>query len=143
MAISFKLIMQEHAPFVQDLFRNELTSAFNSTSMALHRPDLLRWSAYTSECVDVLESSSDAYASDRVLCQWVKLQHIAEDVGVQFSMDDPLAQVGMSDTKLRYTLRGFERQLEDWRKQVPKELHARKSPCQAAISQALTQVSIP
>ncbi len=80
-----------------------------------------------NECIDVLETSPDAYASDKVLCQWAKIQHIAEDVGIQFSMDDPFAQVGVSDTKMQYALKGFERQLEDWRKQIPKHIQFRES----------------
>ncbi|KAI9880773.1 MAG: hypothetical protein M1830_000209 [Pleopsidium flavum] len=94
------------------------------TSMALRRPNLIRWTSYMDECIDILETCPDAYASDKVLCQWLKIQHIAEDIGIQFSMDDPSAQVGVSDTKVQYALKGFERQLEDWRKQIPKNIQS-------------------
>ena len=99
-----------------------------NTSMALRRPNLLRWNAYTQECIEVLEASSNAYESDKVLCQWARLQHITEEISIQFSMDDAVAQVSGLDTKLQYTLRGFERQLDDWRKQVPKHLYPRECP---------------
>lgn len=97
-----------------------------NTSMALRRANLLRWNSYTHECIEVLETSPNAYASDKVLCQWARIQHIPEEISIQFSMDDPVAQVGGLDTKLQYTLKGFERQLEDWCKQLPTDLHCRK-----------------
>lgn len=99
----------------------------HSVSMALRRPNLIRWTSFMDECIDVLETSPDACASDKSLCQWAKIQHIAEDIGIQFSMDDPSAQVWMSDPKVQYALKGFERQLEDWRKQLPTEFRTRES----------------
>ena len=102
---------------------------------------MLRWNSYTSECVDALETSSDAYSSDRILCQWVKLQHIAEDIGLQFSMDDQIAQVAVLDTKLQYALKGFERQLEDWRTQLPKDIQSRGCPL-AVLKLKLNESSI-
>lgn len=97
-----------------------------NTSMALRRPNMLRWNSYTHECIEVLETSPNAYASDKVLCQWARIQHITEEISTQFSMDDPVAQVGGLDTKLQYTLRGFERQLEDWRNQLPTGFYSRE-----------------
>lgn len=46
-----------------------------------------------SESIDFLYSSPDALPSDKVLCEWVKGQQIAENIGMQFSMDDPFATV--------------------------------------------------
>lgn len=46
-----------------------------------------------SESIDVLYNSPNAMPSDKLLCEWVKSQHIAEHIGVQFSMDDPSATV--------------------------------------------------
>ena len=93
--------------------------------MSLRRPNLIRWTPYVGDCVDFLESSPEALQSDRHLCQLVRLQQIAEDVGVQLSMDDPCALVGISDIKVQYALKGFERQLDDWQAQLPKELDVR------------------
>jgi len=75
------------------------------------------------ECVEMLESSPEALPSDKLLCQHVKLQHINEDVCVSFSMDDPSATVTMTDSKVQYALRGFERSLSDWTKAVPKSIY--------------------
>jgi len=97
-----------------------------STALSLRRPNLIRWTNYMDECIEMLESSSEALPSDKLLCQHVKLQHINEDVCVSFSMDDPSATVTMSDSKVQYALRGFERNLSDWTKAVPKSIYNSK-----------------
>ena len=79
-----------------------------------------------AECTEALETAPDALPSDRLFCQWVKSQHIAEDVGVQFSMDDPFASVTIADQKVQYALKGFEMDLEHWSQQVPPDVQGRK-----------------
>lgn len=64
-----------------------------TASMGFRRPNLIRWTPFMAECVDFLYSSPDALPSDKLLCEWVKSQHIAENIGTQFSMDDPFATV--------------------------------------------------
>lgn len=80
------------------------------------------------DCIESLESSPDAFESDKLLCQWVRVQHIAEDVGVRLSMDDPCASITLSDKQVRCALKEFEKQLEDWYAQLPKELLNCKIP---------------
>jgi hypothetical protein len=60
-----------------------------NTAMALHRSNLIRWTPFVAECMDVLESSPDAAPTDKYLCHLVWTHKLAEDVGIQFSMDDP------------------------------------------------------
>lgn len=67
------------------------------------------------ESIDILESSTEALPSDRLLCHLVRAQHIAEDVGFEFSMDDPTCIVSLADPKTQYHLKAFERHLNDWR----------------------------
>jgi hypothetical protein len=92
-----------------------------NASMGLRRPNLIRWTPFMSDCIEFLETSPEAAPSDKVLCQWVRSQHIAEEVGTQFSMDDPLATVNIADSKVQYALKGFERDLEKWSSQIPPE----------------------
>lgn len=79
----------------------------------------------------MLRNSPDALPSDEALTYWVKLAHIAEDVGFRFSMADPTTSVNITEPQTQYALKGFERQLEDWRKEVPSEVYSRKFtlPC--------------
>ncbi|KAI9815595.1 MAG: hypothetical protein M1832_005456 [Thelocarpon impressellum] len=93
----------------------------SNVSQSLRRANLIRWTSYMDDCIDVLTDSPDALPSDRLLCQWVRLQHIGDEVGYQFSMDDPCASVGLADVKVQYALKGFERQLDEWKAHLPVE----------------------
>ncbi|TVY73392.1 Transcriptional regulator WAR1 [Lachnellula suecica] len=92
-----------------------------NASMGLRRPNLIRWNSFMDNCIEFFENSPDAVASDKILCQWIKNQHIAEEVGTQFSMDDPTATVNIADSKVQFAMKGFERDMEKWNSQLPDE----------------------
>ena len=98
-----------------------------NAAMGLRRLNLIRWTPFMADCLDVLENSPEAAHSDKILCQWVRSQHIAEEVGNQFSMDDPSVSVNIADPKIQYALKGFERDIERWSTQIPPEVQSRKS----------------
>lgn len=98
-----------------------------NASMGLRRPNLIRWTSFMADCLDVLEHSPEAAPSDKALCQWVRSQHIAEEIGTQFCMDDPVATVSIADSTVQYALKGFERDLEKWSSQVPPDVQSRES----------------
>jgi hypothetical protein len=97
-----------------------------NASMGLRRPNLIRWSSYMGDCVDILESSPEAAPTDKILCHWVRSQHIAEEVGTRFSMDDPGATVNITDKSIQHALRNFELDLEKWTKSIPPEANTRE-----------------
>ncbi|KAI2615771.1 hypothetical protein GGS26DRAFT_456513 [Hypomontagnella submonticulosa] len=92
----------------------------SNVSMALHRPNLVRWQAFMTECMDILESSPQAAPTDKYLCHLVWTHRLAEDVGMQFSMDDPSVFVNITEQKVQYALRGFERDLAKYSDSIPK-----------------------
>lgn len=92
--------------------------------MVLRRPNLVRWTDYMKECIEVLESHPDAYASDKLFCQHVKIQHICEDIGLQFLMDDNTANISITDPKVTYALKILETQLTTWKENMPPECRA-------------------
>lgn len=94
--------------------------------MSLRRPLLLRWSVYNDECLQVLETAPDALPSDKWLCHLVRVQHIAEEVGFQFSMDDPASVISLTDPKTQYHLKAFEKQLEEWHQNATMGISKRK-----------------
>lgn len=96
--------------------------------MSLRRPNLIRWNGYMDECIEVLESSATALPSDNLLCQHVKLQHINEEIGQQFSMDDPSAAITISDSRVQFQLKAFEHQLGEWGKAVPNTIWNSERP---------------
>jgi hypothetical protein len=89
-------------------------------SMALRNPMLIRWSSYIEECLEFFATSSAILPSDAWLCHLVRNQHIAEDVAMLFSMDDPASVVSLSDPKIKFLLRSFEQRLENWKSQATK-----------------------
>lgn len=91
-----------------------------NAAMGLRRQNLVRWSPYLEDCLQVLETTPGA-PTDIVWCQWIRSQHIAEEVGYSFSMDDPFAIVSISDLKVAHALKGFERDIEMWSQRTPKE----------------------
>lgn len=93
--------------------------------MGSRRVNLTRWTSYIDECLHDLETSEDALPSDKTFCQWVKLQRLADDLGTQISTED-ISHVGISDPKVKYALKGFERQISDWKKQKPAEVNSGK-----------------
>ncbi|PGH11170.1 hypothetical protein AJ79_05012 [Helicocarpus griseus UAMH5409] len=95
-----------------------------NAAMSLRRPLLTRWQPYIDECLEILQTSPEKLPSDAVVIQWVKLAHIGEEILFQFSMDDPATNVDITDPKIQYALKGFERRLEEWRKEVPSECYS-------------------
>ncbi|KPM45481.1 hypothetical protein AK830_g1033 [Neonectria ditissima] len=93
-----------------------------NTSMALHRPNLIRWSPFMAECVKILETSPDAAPTDAYFCHLVWTHSLAEEVGIQFALDDPSVAVNIGDARTQYALRGLERDLEKYRASIPADL---------------------
>lgn len=84
--------------------------------MSLRHPAFVRWSVYVEECLDVLSSEPLALPTDKWLCDLIRIQHVAEDASVVFSMDDPGAIVTFRDVKTQYQIGGFRQRLEHWRR---------------------------
>ncbi|KAJ2966087.1 hypothetical protein NUW58_g10751 [Xylaria curta] len=93
----------------------------SNVAMALHRPNLIKWQSFMAECIDILESSPAATPSDRCLCHLVWTHRLAEEVGIQFSFDDPSVFVNITETRVQYVLRKFETDLAKYGESMPKE----------------------
>ncbi|KAK4144925.1 transcriptional regulator WAR1, partial [Dichotomopilus funicola] len=102
--------------------RTWLTCYFmtTNTAMALHRPNLLRWTPFMAECVEILQSSPEAAPTDKYLCHLVMSHKVAEDVSIHFSMDDPMSTPNLAEARTQYVLKGLERDLEKCCAAVPK-----------------------
>ena len=93
-----------------------------NAAMALRRPLLVRWSPYMDESLEVLAKAPDALPSDKWLAHVVRSQHIAEEVGYQFSMDDPPSDVSITQSKVQYQMKTFEKQLDEWRQNSTEDM---------------------
>lgn len=83
---------------------------------SLRRENLIRWTLYLEDCTRVLEAAN--IHSDWIICRWVHLQHLADDVAVQFSIEDPSSCVGLDNASVRFALQGFESQLRNSSKEL-------------------------
>lgn len=115
----------------------------SNVSMALHRTNLIRWNSFMTECMDILESSPEAASTDRYLCNLVWTHRLAEEVGMQFSMDDPSVTVNITEPKVQYALRGFERDLAKYSDSITKEDKKRKYLLYPILQDSLTAQSVP
>jgi hypothetical protein len=88
-----------------------------SITMVLRRPILLRWTKFMDESLNILQTSPEALPSDKILCQHIKMARIGENISVQFCMDDPNAEVAISDPKVVYALKVFENELQQLREE--------------------------
>ena len=93
--------------------------------LSTRRANLIRWSSYLEECLQLLETSIDALPSDQILCHWVRLQHIADDIGEQFNVEDPTCLDDLDDMKMKQIVQGFEAQ---WRECISRPLNVPKAP---------------
>ena len=116
-------------PCTMECRRTWLTCYFLAvnTSMALHRPNLIRWTPFMTECMEVLRTSPEAAPTDAYFCHLVWTHKIAEEVSVQFQLDDPTYPINVADNKTQHALRGFEYDLEKYSNKIPVELQQGKS----------------
>ncbi|KAI5197419.1 hypothetical protein E4T42_08286 [Aureobasidium subglaciale] len=93
-----------------------------SVSQVLRRPNLLRWSNYMQECVDILETSADAAPTDALFTQHIKIQRICDEISVSFAMEDSTASISILDPKIAYTLEVLQKKLDQWEQDLPPHL---------------------
>jgi hypothetical protein len=114
-------------PTTTEARRAWLTCYFmaTNTAMALHRPSLIRWTPFIAECMEALDTAPDAAPTDKYLCHLVWSHKVAEDIGIQFSMDEPSSTPNLAEARTQHALKGFERELDKYSNSVPKELRKR------------------
>ncbi|MCJ1403494.1 hypothetical protein MMC11_006717 [Xylographa trunciseda] len=83
------------------------------TAQNMRRANLIRWTSYLEECLQLLETSAGALPSDQVLCHWIRAQRIADEVGEQFNIEDPTRLSGLDDIRIKSMVQGFEAQLRE------------------------------
>ncbi|KAH8701595.1 hypothetical protein BGW36DRAFT_371154 [Talaromyces proteolyticus] len=89
-------------------------------SVSLKRTFLVRWNHHMDDCVEAMETSPELLPSDAVLLHWIKLAHILEQVGIQFSIEDTTASLKLEDCRFQYSLKAYEKMLQQWREGISK-----------------------
>ncbi|KAF5022741.1 hypothetical protein F66182_5204 [Fusarium sp. NRRL 66182] len=93
-----------------------------NASMALHRPNLIRWTPFMAESLHLLQSSPDAAPTDAYFCHFVWAHHLSEEFVVQFTLDDPSKDISITDPRTQYMLKGLEQDLKRYKEAVPPDL---------------------
>lgn len=86
--------------------------------MSLHRPNMLRFSNYMTECVEFLENLPNVELNDCRLVAWIQLQRIMEECSTSFAFEDPGATVSLEEPRIQLMLKGFEKKLKGWREHL-------------------------
>nr|POE49149.1 transcriptional regulator war1 [Quercus suber] len=83
-------------------------------SLSLRRPNILRTTTYLNECIEVVEQSSQAVETDRLVVAWAKLLIIGEEICTSFSYNDLGNVASLAELKTQMMLREFQRRLDTW-----------------------------
>ena len=87
-----------------------------NAAIALHRPHLIRWTPFMTECIEVLQSSSSAAPTDEYFTHLVQQHRLGEEVGAQFSLDDAANTADINDSRTQYAMKALERELEKYKR---------------------------
>ena len=84
--------------------------------MSLRLPNMLRFSGWMTEALEVLEKSPFAVPTDKRFVAWVKLQRIVEECGSAMALDDPYdTSISLAEKHVQVKLSSCEKQLEAWK----------------------------
>ena len=98
-----------------------------NASTGLRRPNLIQWTPYIAESIEMLETSPLAVPSDKLIAQWAKSQRIMERIMPHFGLGEDHSNVTLTDPNIQAALEGYEQDLDQWRDQVPQDCRGRKS----------------
>ena len=95
--------------------------------MGMRRPNLVQPNSHTGDCLKALETSEDAFPSDKILCRWVQLQMYADEFAGQASAEeDQEITVEARDARIRTAHAHFAKQVTDWEVRNSIELRSSK-----------------
>ena len=108
---------------------NVLLMKMFSASLSLRLPNMLAFTNWMAESVEVLATSPDAAPTDKRFLAWVKLQRIVEESCSSIGLNNPGASISLAEERVQIMLRNSERQLEDWRRSVSSDKGIMNSMC--------------
>ena len=95
--------------------------------MGMRRPNLVQPNSHTGDCLKALETSEDAFPSDKILCRWVQLQMYADEFAGQASAEeDQEITVEARDARIRTAHAHFAKQVTEWEARNSMELRSSK-----------------
>ena len=81
-------------------------------AMSTRRPTMLRFNKWIEDCLEFVDKSPCAAASDKCLVAWAQLLRICEDIMTSFGYDGDV--VSLSDSRVQLMVKSFETRLDMW-----------------------------
>jgi hypothetical protein len=94
----------------------------SNAAIALRRPNMVRWTPFMAESVEILETSPDAAPSDKYLCHLVWTHRLTEDIAAQFNLEDPSVITDVNEPRTQHVLRALERDMERYHASLPEAM---------------------
>jgi hypothetical protein len=88
-------------------------------AMTSLRPNMMPFTRWMAESVDLLEQSPAAAPTDKRFAAWVRLQRLVEEAGSAFGFNDPNCSVSLNQPRVQLTLRAFDKQLKACKANIP------------------------
>ncbi|MCJ1281050.1 hypothetical protein MMC26_000368 [Xylographa opegraphella] len=95
------------------------------TALGLKQANFIPWSPYLDDCVHVLETSSEAMSSDKLLSLAAKLQRIKDDIVIRFETENKYLTTLSHNPDSSVEIMSFRKRLDDWLTEKPKEFDFR------------------
>ncbi|CCX31467.1 hypothetical protein FPQ18DRAFT_340918 [Pyronema domesticum] len=90
----------------------------SNVAVSLRRPNMLKFTNFMRESLEVLETSPLAASSDKNFCQWIRLQIISDELSVAFHLDDPSSDLTIHDPLAQQKILDFSARLQEWYRDI-------------------------
>lgn len=88
----------------------------------MRRPNLISWNTRMDDIVDKLLNSVPAHSSDRLLCEFVKVEQLCHTIGSQLALTDPGRHISAHDPETIEKIYKSQWTIDNWFLCLPNEL---------------------
>lgn len=107
--------------------------------MSTRRPTMLRFNKWLENCIEFIDKSPRAAASDKRLVVWARLLRLCEEITNSFGYDSDV--VSLSESRVQLMLKSFEMRLSLWDRELAPELKTGILALSRTSKHALTSCS--
>ena len=88
------------------------TNSVNRSSTSLKQQNAVHWSRFMDDAVKTLETASETAPTDKILCQWAKLQRIVDNAIALFFNDGTAKQISDNLAELEHQAQKYTVEVE-------------------------------
>ena len=107
-----------------DGWRAWLVCYMTSASMAIfmRRPNEQKWTQHHNDCLFMLEYSPHALPTDRLLCQYIRAEHLCDQIASQLHFGDYTVCHDVSEPVTKFLMQDLQNKITDWKSPIPMTL---------------------